>query len=195
MKKNKNNFTQEYTYEKLEKIRQDSTEKINAGNRDAEVVISGLATSHAIDLIDISREIKKPLDLTGRTENNIFPCLVATCAMNQQQGKSEAEIRTSLTKKFGYYQLFSIVNSMNCEEKTTEIRIEGNVMTREVKPVIQTLPDRDGKTHSFDVMAAAKETIDQLQILDPEQSGGGILFGQLSPFYLKLKKELLEYLK
>ena len=108
---------------------------------------------------------------------------------------TEEENKANLAKKFGYYQLYSIVNSMNCERKTTEIIIEGNVMTREIKPVISTLPDKDGKTHSFDVMAAAKETINQMQILDPKQSGGAILFGQMAPFYQRLEKELIAYLK
>lgn len=194
MKKKNKDFTPEYTYEKLEKLAEDATEKIRAGNRDAEVVIAGLAASHAGDLIRISRDIKKPLDLTGRTDDNIFPCLVFACASNSAQGMPEAENRANLAKKLGYYQLFAIINSMNCERKTTEIMIEGNVMTREVKPVIQTLPDSDGKTHTFDVMAAARETIDRMQIVDPKESGGAVLFGQMAPFYERLKKELLNYL-
>ena len=193
--KKTDNYIPKYSYESLKRILKNATEKIEAGNKDAEVVIAGMSAGYAIDMVDISRDIKKPLDLTARTDDNLFPCLVAACAENQRRGMSEEENRANLTKKLGYYQLYSIVNSMNCERKTTEIIIEGNVMTREIKPVISTLPDKDGKTHSFDVMAAAKETINQMQILDPKQSGGAILFGELAPFYQRLEKELIDYLK
>ena len=189
------NYVPEYTYEKLQKILKEAKEKIESGNKDAKTVIEGMSAGYAIYMVDISRDIKKPLDLTGRTEDNLFMCLVATCAENQKRGMSDEENKANLAKKLGYYQLYSIVNSMNCEKKTTEIVIKANVMNPEVKPVISTLPDKDGKTHSFDVMAAAKETINQMQILDPKQSGGAILFGQLAPFYQRLEKELIDYLK
>jgi len=71
--------------------------------------------------------------------------------------------------------------------------VQGSVMTVEPKLVIRSIKSRDGKTHIFDVYAAARETIGRLVILDPEKDGA-ILFGQLAPFYQKFKSDLMDYL-
>ena len=184
----------EYTYETLGKILADSTAKAKEGKLDLKGKLFGIAAGYAQDFVDTSRAIKKPLDLTGRTEDNVFLCLLRVCAENIAHKKSQAENRLDMTKKFASYQLFSLVNSMNIEHPTTEIVIQANVMTSEPKLVIRSLPDKDGKTHTFDVHAAAKKTVDGLKILDPKESGGAVLFGQLAPFYQAFEKDLMDYL-
>lgn len=185
----------EYTYETLGKILADSTAKAKEGKLDLKGKLFGIAAGYAQDFVDTSRAIKKPLDLTGRTEDNVFLCLLRVCAENIAQKKSQAENRLDMTKKFASYQLFSLVNSMNIEHPTTEIVIQASVMTSEPKLVIRSLPDKDGQTHTFDVYAAAKKTIDGLKILDPKESGGAVLFGQLAPFYQTFEKDLMNYLE
>lgn len=185
----------EYTYETLGKILADSTAKAKEGNLDRKGKLFGIAAGYAQDFVDTSRAIKKPLDLTGRTEDNVFLCLLRVCAENIAQKKSQTENRLDMTKKFASYQLFSLVNSMNIEHPTTEIVIQASVMTSEPKLVIRSLPDKDGQTHTFDVYAAAKKTIDGLKILDPKESGGAVLFGQLAPFYQTFEKDLMNYLE
>jgi len=183
----------EYSYDRLVKILKNATEKAKTGKLDLEGKLFGIAAGYAQDFVDTSRAIKQPLDLTGRTEDNVFLCLVRVCAENQAQKKSIEDNRTDMIKKFGAYQLFTLVNSMNCEEKITEIAVQGSVMTVEPKLVIRSIKSRDGKTHIFDVYAAARETIGRLVILDPEKDGA-ILFGQLAPFYQKFKSDLMDYL-
>lgn len=64
----------------------------------------------------------------------------------------------------------------------------------EPKLVILSLLAQDGKRYEFDVLSAAKDTVDGLTILDPKENGGAVLFGQLSPFYTRLKNELMDYI-
>lgn len=115
MTKKKADFVPEYTYEKLEGILKDSTLKAKTGKLDLEGKLYGIAAGYAIDFVDSSRAIKKPLDLTGRTEDNVFYTLLRVCAENQADKRTEADNRELMTKKFGYYQLFALVNSLNCE--------------------------------------------------------------------------------
>ena len=193
MKKKAPEFKLEYSYEKLGSILKDATEKAKAGKLDLEGKLFGIAAGYAQDFVDTSRAIKKPLDLTGRTEENVFMCLVRVCAENHARKKSVAENRTDMSKKFGYYQLFSLVNSMNCEKKCTEIAVQQGILS-EPKLVIKSLPDKDGKTYTFDVLEAAKKTVDQLSVLDPAENSGAVLFGQLAPFYQMFKKDLMDHL-
>ena len=194
MKKKDPDINLEYTYEKLGKILKEATAKANTGKLTLEDKLYGIAAGYAQDFVDTSKTIKRPLDLTGRTEDNIFFTLLRVCAENQAQKKTNAENKTDMAKKLGSYQLFSIVNSMNCENKCVEIVTNQGVMVREPKLVIRSLPDKDGKTYTFDPFAAAKETIDQMTILDPEQNSGAVLFGQMVLFYQKLRTDLMDHI-
>ena len=194
MAKKKADFLPEYSYEKLEGILKDATLKAKTGKLDLEGKLYGIASGYAIDFVDTAGAIKKPLDLTGRTEDNVFFALLRVCAENQAQGKTEAENRADMVKKFGYYQLFALVNSLNCEGKKVEIALRRNLLMAEPKLVILSLPDKEGKRYEFDVLAAAKDTVDGMKILDPKVSGGAVLFGQLAPFYTKLKDDLMDHI-
>ena len=67
-------------------------------------------------------------------------------------------------------------------------------MAAEPNLVICSINSQDGKTHVFDVYVAVKKTFDKLTILDPQKSGGAVLFGQLAPFYQKFRADLMDYL-
>lgn len=194
MKKKAPDFTPEYSYERLGEILKDATLKAKTGMLDMESKLYGIAAGYAQDFVDTSRAIKKPLDLTGRTEDNVFYTLLRVCAENQVQKKSNPDNKTDMAKKLGYYQLFSLVNSMNCEGKCVEIALEQSVMIREPKLVIRSLPDQEGKTYTFDPMDAARKTIEPMTILDPRKNNGAILFGQLAPFYEQLKTDLMDHI-
>ncbi len=184
-------FTPEYTYERLAGILKDATKKAKSGKLTLEDKLYGIAAGYAQDFVDASRANKKPLDLTGRTEDNIFMALLRTCVTNHAQGKTNEENKADMAKKLGYYQLFSVVNSMNCEEKTTEIIVQDGI-PGEPRLVIRSLPDSKGKTYTFDPLDAAKETVDKLKILGITKNAS--LFGKLTPFYQRLTKELVDHL-
>lgn len=194
MKEKAPDFTPEYSYERLGEILKDATLKSKIGKLDLESKLYGIAAGYAQDFVDTSRAIKKPLDLTGRTEENVFFTLLRVCAENQAQKKSNPENKADLAKKLGYYQLFSLVNSMNCEKKCVEIVMQQGVMVREPKLVIRSLPDEKGQTHTFDVLDAARKTIDPMTIFNPKENNGMVLFGQLAPFYQMFKEELMDYI-
>ncbi len=194
MAKKNADYIPEYTYEKLERILKDSTLKAKTGKLDLEGKLYGIAAGYAIDFVDSSRTIKKPLDLTGRTEDNVFYTLLRVCVENQADKRTEADNRDLMSKKFGYYQLFALVNSLNCEGKKVEIALRRNLLMAEPKLVILSLPDKEGKRYEFDVLAAAKDTVDGMQILDPKESGGAVLFGQLAQFYTRLKDDLMDHI-
>ena len=80
-------FSLEYTYDKLVSILKEATEKAKTGELDLEGKLFGVAAGYAQDFVDTSKAIKKPLDLTGRTEDNVFLCLIRVCAENQARGK------------------------------------------------------------------------------------------------------------
>ncbi len=188
-------FKQEFTYEKLGEILKDSTQKAETGKLDLEGKLYGIAAGYAQDFVDTSRAIKHPLDLTGRTEDNVFLTLMRVCAENQAEKRTDAENKENMAKKFGYDQLFALVNSLNCEGKKVEIALRRNLLMTEPKLVILSVPaQNDGKRYEFDVLAAAKETVDRLTILDPKKNSGAILFGQLAPFYTRLKNELMDHI-
>ncbi len=67
-------------------------------------------------------------------------------------------------------------------------------MMAEPKLVILSVPVQNEKRYEFDVLAAAKDTVDGLTILDPKKNSGAILFGQLAPFYTRLKNELMDHI-
>ena len=194
MKKKAPDFTPEYTYERLGEILKDATLKSKTGLLDIEGKLYGIAAGYAQDFVDTSRAIKKPLDLTGRTEDNVFYTLLRVCAENQAQKKSNPDNKADMAKKLGYYQLFSLVNSMNCKKKCVEIAVQQGVMVREPKLVIRSLPDEKGQTHTFDVLDVARKTIDPMTIFDPKANNGIVLFGQLAPFYQMFKEELMVYI-
>ena len=194
VKRAKKEISLDYSYERLEQILKEATEKAKIGKLDLEGKLFGIAAGYAMDFVDTSRAIKKPIDLTGRTEDNVLLCLVRVCAENQAQKKSDVETRKDMIKKFGAYQLFALVNSMNCEEKTTEIAVQGSVATAEPKLVIRSVNAPDGKVHIFDVYAAAKDTIDKFTVLDSQKEGGAVLVGQLAPFYMKFRADLMDHL-
>ena len=99
-----------------------------------------VAAGHTLDLIDASRGAKNPLDLTARTEENVFAALLQVCHAMRHGGKTTEEIRTSLTKKLGFYELFAITNSINCEEKMVEIVPQPGILA-EPGLIMRTLPD------------------------------------------------------
>lgn len=184
----------EFSYEKLGKILKNSTQKAKEGKLDPEGKLYGIAAGYAQDFVELSRTIGHPLDLTGRTEENVFPTLIRVCAENQMKRLAEAENKDNMAKMLGYYQLFSLVNSLNCEGKVVEIALRSSVMMMESKLMIISAHMQDGKQCEFDVLAAAKDTVAGLVILDPKKNNGAILFGQLAPFYARLKNELLVHI-
>ncbi len=183
----------EYTYEKLQKAYKTLLPLARAGKAGPAESFYGMAAGYATDLADVSREIFKPLDFTGRTEANVFPCLVRACASNYAQKKSTEDNKEDLIKKLGYYQLFSIYNSLNCEKKTIEIVLTKGVVVMP-KLVLRTLPDSNGKTYDFDPLDAARETISKMIMSDPEKNGGAVLFGEMTPFYKRMETDLLCHL-
>ena len=52
----------------------------------------------------------------------------------------------------------------------------------EPKLVILSVSTQNEKRYEFDVLAAAKDAVDGLTILDLKENGGAILFGQLALF-------------
>ena len=90
--------------------------------------------------------------------------------------------------------MFALVNSLNCERKKVEIALRRNLLMAEPKLVILSVPAQNEKRYEFDVLAAAKDTVDGLTILDPKKNSGAILFGQLAPFYTRLKNELMDHI-
>lgn len=120
--------------------------------------------------------------------------MMRVCAENQVEKRTEAENKENMAKKFGYYQLFALVNSLNCEGKKVEIALRRNLLMAEPKLVILSVPVQNEKRYEFDVLAAAKDTVDGLTILDPKKNSGAILFGQLAPFYTRLKNELMDHI-
>ena len=184
----------DYTYEGLEKTLKDATIQVQIGRAALKDRLYGVAAGHALDLIDASRSAMKPLDLTVRTDDNLFSALLLVCVSAQKQKKPVSEIKASLSKKLGYYELFCIVNTLNCEGKIAEITVQANPLMAEPKLVVTLLRGTDGKPHTFDPLAAARETVDGFDVFDPHGSDGPILGGTMNPFFHRFKEEILDYI-
>ena len=82
---------------------------------------------------------------------------------------------------------------MNVEEKTVEIDLNSSVLFSIPMPKISTLPDENGKRYTFDVYDAAEKTLEKFQFNKPD-GDGALLFGDLSPFYQALERDLTSHL-
>lgn len=191
--KTEDTFTLEYTPAKLEKLLKQKTQKVESGQADTTDFLLGSAAAYALDFYHISKRTRAKLDLTGRTEKNVVGTLITACALNQSNKMNAEENRADLVKKFASYQLFAIANSLNCEKKEVEIVALSGFVSRP-RLIIRSLPDKDGKTYSFDVFAAAEKMMAQIRIFEPADGDHDILYGSLAPFYEELNKNLLSHL-
>ena len=195
MKNKAPEFKPEYTYETLKQIYKDVTNKAKSDTLTAQEASLGVAAGHAMDFIDTARASKLYLDATARTEDAVMNTLIRVYFSELQSGKSTEEGKVSLIKKFGSYQLFAIVNSMNADGKTVEIAYEGSVLSNAMpKPVIRSVKSKDGKVHTFDVFDAASDAINGMALTKQTEGGTPILFGTLQPFYQRFQNDLMNYL-
>lgn len=191
--KKKDTRTLEYTPEKLESLLKQATKNVESGPADTTDFLLGSAAAYALDFYHISKHIRAKLDLTGRTEKNVVGTLITACALNQSCKLSVEENRADLVKKFASYQLFAVANSFNYDKKELEIVALSGFVSRP-RLIIRSLPDKDGKTYSFDVFAAAEKMMAQIRIFEPVDGDHDILYGSLAPFYEELNKNLLSHL-
>ena len=63
----------------------------------------------------------------------------------------------------------------------------------EPKLVVTLLQGTDGKPHTFDPLAAAKETVDGFDVFDSDGSDGPVLGGRMAPFFQRFVDELFQY--
>ena len=193
MEKIMSNFTPEYTYEKLNEIYKETLRRTKDEAFTRQEAALGMAAAYAIDFIDTAKAVKVDLDITAQTEGQIAKVMTAVYFSDRQSGRNHHDSKALLEKKFAYYQLFSIVNSLNVDGITAEIAFDGSTGNAVPRPVIRTVASKDGKVCSFDVLDAAERTIDKFKFNKP--NGDGPLFvGTLSPFYQRVKEELIDHI-
>lgn len=183
----------EYTPEKLEGILKQATKKVESGQADTTDFLLGSAAAYALDFYHISKRTRAKLDLTGRTEKNVVGTLITACALNQSNKMNAEENRADLVKKFASYQLFAIANSFNYDKKELEIVALSGFVPKP-RLVLRSLPDKTGKTYTFDIFGAAEKMMAQIHISDETEGDRPILFGSLKPFYDWLNEDLLCHL-
>ena len=182
-------FTPEYTYEKLNKIYKDALGRTKDKTFTRQEAALGMAAAYAIDFIDTAKAVKADLDITAQTEDQVAKVMTAVYYSDSRSGMNHHDCKAVLIKKFAYYQLFSIVNSMNAEGKTVEIVCDESAGGAVPRPVIRTVSG----DYSFDVLDAAERTIDKFKFNKP--NGDGPLFaGTLAPFYQRVKEDLMDHL-
>ena len=190
---NEPDFKPEYTYEKLNEMYNDTLKRSRNGTATRQESALGMAAAYAIDFIDTAKAVKAELDITAQSEEHVTKVMTAVYFSDRQAGKNHHDSKMLLTKKFAYYQLFSIVNSLNAEGKVVEIVCDDSTGSPVPRPIIRTVSDIDGENRSFDVLDAAERTIDKFRFNKP--IGDGPLFvGSLTPFYQKVKEKLMDYL-
>ena len=183
----------DFKYESLKRIHEQAWEKTKNQTPDIETGLWGIATGYAIDFIDVSRDAGKALDITAQTEDHVWPALLHICYANLKAKKTTIENRQDMTKKFGYYQLFCLTNTLNSDnQKLVEIAVQDGARFKDCRLVIQTLPGILHKTLTFDPLMAAKKMIDGLMIGNPDKENGYILMGTMVPFYQSVNKGLLD---
>ena len=182
---------QVYSYEALRRIVKDAERKGKAGQLRPEEAALGTAAAYAADLMDYGKASGNLLDLTIMQEDVIVKCLSLAHMANVKAGKTVEQSREHLVKLLGGYELFAIANSMNCEGQCVEIAVVRSVMSPEIKLAIDSLPDKNGKTHRFDVYDAARQTVSEFQLGDLKRGDDVFFAGRMLTFHNRLLDELL----
>lgn len=188
-----------YTYKKLNSIMRDVKKKSDSGRMKLEEAAIGTAAAYAVDLMDISREIGKPLDLTVHTSNHLLECIMRAHISNMATGHNIEESREILTKMLASYEMFTLINDFGCVENTEnrkliKITVLSSVMMPKPKMLIETMPDSEGKVYRFDIFEMAREAMKDIRLGAVGKGDGMFFAGSLQPFHQRINTEMVSIL-
>ena len=186
-----------YTYQRLNEMLQAAEQKNTEGKLNVEEALYASAAAYAIDLIDISRDAGKPLDLSFRTATNVDECIMQAHLHNMKTNHSIEESREILSKMLASYEMFKTVNDFNSLEDTKALgdllRITVLNDSPESKPklIIETISHDGGATVRFDPFDAAKKTMKSIRLNIPTEKRA-FFAGTIQPFYQRINTELIQ---
>ena len=189
-----------YTYKKLSSIMKEMERKSQSGRLKPEEAAIGIAAAYAIDLMDISKEIGMPLDLTVHTSDHLEEGIMRAHIRNMAKGQSIEESREILAKMLAGYETFTLINDFGCLENTNkkkmiDITFLNSVIMPKPKMILETMPDAEGVMHRVDVYDIARESMKSIRLGDPRKGDGTFFAGSLQPFYQRINKELIYFLE
>lgn len=186
-----------YTYQQLNEMLQAAEQKNKEGKLNAEEALYAAAAAYAIDLIDISRDAGKPLDLSFRTAANVGECIMQAHLHNMKTNHSIEESREILSKMLASYEMFKTVNDFNSLEDTKDLgdllRITVMNDSSETKPklIIETIPKGKEVPVRFDMLDAAQKTMKSIRLDEPAKKRA-FFAGTIQPFYQRVNTELIQ---
>ena len=185
-----------YTYQRLNEILQAAEQKCKDGKLKAEEALLAGAAAYAIDLIDISRDAGKPLDLSFRTATNVDECIMQAHLHNMKTNHSIEESREILSKMLASYEMFKTVNDFNSLEDTKDlgellrITVLNDSPGSKPKLIIETIPHGVEAPIRFDAFDAAKKTMKSIHLGIPAEKRA-FFAGTIQPFYQRINTELI----
>lgn len=118
----------EYTYRKIKNDYEKYMKKLEENSGISEFEVKLCTTfGYALDMIDLSRAMKKYLNLTIQTNNNFGEIIMYMYQIDIKKGLSLKETKEDLIKKISSYQLLTHYNFFNSEvQLKTELYEEEN---------------------------------------------------------------------
>ena len=182
-----------YSYDRLNRMIDWTTRQAKSGSITEKEKQVGIAAAYAIDLCDIALDSKMCLDFSFDTEENLPTCLGKMHFENVKRNMTVEESRQDLIKKFGSYELFALLNSVNCEKEVADIVLQASILIVKPKLVIETKQSVNGKKLTFDVYKVAEDTLRRWRLSDGK-GNEALFFGTLQPFYQTFSHDFLKIL-
>lgn len=76
----------------------------------------GVVTGHALDALELAKDIEHPLDLYELSEEKVSAVIIAMYMYFSKAGNSSTKCRETVTKKIGAYLFFAVCNVCNKNE-------------------------------------------------------------------------------
>ena len=94
----------------------------------------GIMTGHALDALELAKDIDQPLDLFELSEEKISSVMIAMYMYFSKAGDSSSKCRETVTKKMGAYLFFTVCNVCNKHDELEAVPItKGSSLYLEIK--------------------------------------------------------------
>ena len=107
-----------YDEKKINEIYESLIRRIRSGElMDSLDQNMGIVTGHALDALEMSKDIEHPLDLFELSEERINAVIIAMYMYFSKAGNSSTQCRETVTKKIGAYLFFAVCNVCNQKDE------------------------------------------------------------------------------
>lgn len=107
-----------YDEKRISELYEDLVRRIRSGERmDILDQNMGIVTGHALDALELSKDIGHPLNLFELSEERINAVIIAMYMYFSKAVNSSTKCRETVTKKIGAYLFFAVCNTCNQKDE------------------------------------------------------------------------------